>query len=265
MNVTDLPQTLYKNTCAGTAETVCSENILGKINAEPDLVLPEHMQVVMEKWKNNLKVDQYKIVIDLLTEYSGVFAMSKIDLEGISPDPIKIEAVQSWPMRSFLGTCSYYRKYIKDFSKIARPLHRLTEKNVIFKWNVECETAFHILKKALITSPILTYPCIEKEFILDTDASGTGVGAVLSLINDDDKECVIAYYSRTFLKTERQYCVTRRELLAIVLAVKHFHHYLYRVNFTVRTDHGTINCLKNFKNPEGQLARWLEILETILS
>ncbi|CAC5362905.1 unnamed protein product [Mytilus coruscus] len=77
MNVTDLPQTLYKNICAGTAETVCSKNILGKIKAEPDLVLPEHMQVVMEKWKNNLKVDQYKIVIDLLTEYSGAFAISK--------------------------------------------------------------------------------------------------------------------------------------------------------------------------------------------
>ncbi|CAC5425553.1 unnamed protein product [Mytilus coruscus] len=113
-----------------------------------------------------------------------------------------------------------------------------------------------------MTSPILTYPCVEKEFILDTDASGTGVGAVLSQINDDGKECVIAYYSRTLSKTERQYCVTRRELLAIVLAVKHFHHYLYGVNFTVRTDHGTLNWLKNFKNPEGQLTRWLEILGT---
>ncbi|CAC5421252.1 unnamed protein product [Mytilus coruscus] len=81
MNVTDFPQTLYKNTCAGIAETVCSENILGNINAEPDLVLPEHMQVVMEKCENNLKVDQCKIVIDLLTEYSGTFAMSKIVLD----------------------------------------------------------------------------------------------------------------------------------------------------------------------------------------
>ncbi|CAC5393395.1 unnamed protein product [Mytilus coruscus] len=143
-----------------------------------------------------------------------------------------------------------------------RPLHRLTEKNVIFKWNAECETAFNVLKKALITSPILTYPCIDKEFILDTDASGTGVGAVLSQINDEGKECVIAYFSRTLSRTERQYCVTRRELLAIVLAVKHFHHYLYGVKFTVRTDHGALNWLKNFKNPEGQLARWLEILGT---
>ncbi|CAC5407022.1 Retrovirus-related Pol polyprotein from transposon 297,Retrovirus-related Pol polyprotein from transposon 17.6 [Mytilus coruscus] len=95
-----------------------------------------------------------------------------VNAEGISPDPIKIEAVQSWPMpnnvkdvRSFHGTCSYYRKFIKDFSKIARPLHRLPEKNVIFKWNAECETAFNILKKALMTSPILTYSCIDKEFI----------------------------------------------------------------------------------------------------
>ncbi|CAC5365554.1 unnamed protein product [Mytilus coruscus] len=162
-----------------------------------------------------------------------------VNAEGISPDPIKIEAVQSWPMptnvkdvRSFLGTCSYYRKFIKDFSKIARPLHRLTDKNVIFKWNAECETAFNILKKALMTSPILTYPCIDKEFILDTDASGTGVGAVLSQINDEGKD------SKTF------------SLLFV------------RVKFTVRTDHGALNWLKNFKNPQGQLARWLEILGT---
>ncbi|VDI47101.1 Hypothetical predicted protein [Mytilus galloprovincialis] len=80
MNLTDLPQTLYKNTCAGTAETICSENILGNINAEPELVLPEHMQVVMEKCKSNLKTDQCKIVVDLLTKYSGAFAMSKNDL-----------------------------------------------------------------------------------------------------------------------------------------------------------------------------------------
>ncbi|CAC5385813.1 unnamed protein product [Mytilus coruscus] len=115
-----------------------------------------------------------------------------------------------------------------------------------------------------VSSPILTYPRIEKEYILNTDASGTGVGAVLSQINDDGKECAIAYYSRTLSKTERQYCVTRRELLAIVLAVKHFHHYLHGVNFRVRTDHGALNLLKNFKNPEGQLARWLETYTFII-
>jgi len=105
--------------------------------------------------------------------------------------------IMSWPIpknvkeiRRFLGTCSYYRKFIQNFAKIANPLHRLTEKNVIFHWNIECDQAFNTLKKALTTSPILTYPCLEKDFILDTDASGTGVGAVLSQTGEDGKEHV---------------------------------------------------------------------------
>ena len=141
-------------------------------------------------------------------------------------------------------------------------MHRLTEKNVVFKWTPECTEAFQKLKQALTTSPILIYPSLDKEFILDTDASGTGVGAVLSQIGEDGKEHVIAYYSKTLSKTERQYCVTRRELLAVIMAVKHFHHYLYGVHFLIRTDHGALTWLTNFKNPEGQLARWLEILGT---
>lgn len=118
-----------------------------------------------------------------------------VNSQGISSDPSKIEAVKSWPIpsnvkevRAFLGTCSYYRKFIKDFSKIAKCLHRLTEKNVIFKWNQECNNAFETLKKALITSPILSYPSMEKELILDTDASDQGVGAVISHLSD---QCIL--------------------------------------------------------------------------
>ena len=102
---------------------------------------------------------------------------------------------------------------------------------------------------------------MELPFILDTDASGFALGPVLSQI-EDGKEQVIAYYSKSFSKCERNYCVTRRELLAIVSAVKHFHHYLYGKHFTVRTDHGALSWLLRFKNPEGQMARWIEILQT---
>ena len=102
---------------------------------------------------------------------------------------------------------------------------------------------------------------MDKHFILDTDASGFAVGAVLSQIHGD-REHVVAYFSRALSKPERQYCVTRRELLAIIEAVKHFHHYLYGVHFTVRIDHGALGWLMRFKNPEGQIARWLEVLST---
>ena len=94
-----------------------------------------------------------------------------VNAEGISPDPIKLEAINSWPMpttlkdvRSVLGKCSYYRKFIMDFAKNARPLHRLTDKNMIFKWNTECDESFKILKECLTTSPILKYPCLDRVY-----------------------------------------------------------------------------------------------------
>ena len=103
---------------------------------------------------------------------------------------------------------------------------------------------FNILKHALTSSPILIYPCLEKEFILDIDASGTGTGAVLFQIG---REHVIAYYSKSLSKQQRQYCVTRRELLAIVQVVRHFHRCLYGVPFQARTDYGALPWLINFK------------------
>jgi transposase InsO family protein len=186
--------------------------------------------------------------------------------EGVATDPAKVEAVDKWPqprnvhhVRSFLGTCSYYRRFIKGFAGIAKPLHKLTEKQSDFLWTAECQTAFEQLKEHLTTAPILAYPSTTSSFLLDTDASGFGIGAVMSQ-EQEGTERVIAYFSRTLIRPERNYCVTRRELLAIVEAVKHFHHHLYGRHFTVRTDHGALNWLLRFKNQEGQMARWLEVL-----
>ncbi len=188
--------------------------------------------------------------------------------EGVATDPEKIRAVKEWPtpknvseLRSFLGLCSYYRKYIQSFSQIAKPLHVLTEKNRFFQWTDEAEKAFQKLKSMLISSPILAYPDENAPFILDTDASNCHLGAVISQIQDE-KERVIAYYSRTLNKAERNYCITRKELLAIVAAVKHFHVYLYGQKFLVRTDHGALTWLMRFKHPQAQVARWIEVLGT---
>ena len=192
-----------------------------------------------------------------------------VSAKGISTDPDKISAVKNWPrpytvkhVRSFLGICSYYRRFVKDFASIAHPLNQLTEKYSTFHWTPQCEEAFKTLKDKLISPPILAYPDNSKPYILDCDASATGVGAVLSQIDDNGIERVISYYSHSLDKPERNYCVTRRELLAIVLAVKNYHSYLYGSKTTVRTDHGALRWLLNFKNPEGQVARWIERLET---
>ena len=191
------------------------------------------------------------------------FVVSK---DGIATDPRKIDAITKWPtprnvrqVRSFLGLCSYYRKFVKGFADIARPLHRLTEKGHQFEWTLDCDESFNLLKQALKSPPILGYPEGDGSFILDADASGEAIGAVLSQIQQGE-ERVIAYYSCVLEKRERQYCVTRRELLAIIKSVKHFHHYLYGRHFTIRTDHGSLRWLLRFKTPDGQMVRWLETL-----
>jgi hypothetical protein len=190
-----------------------------------------------------------------------------VSQKGISTDPSKIEAITKWPtptecreVQQFLGLCNYYRRFIRNFATIAKPLHRLTEKTREFRWTADCEEAFQSLKTKLSTAPILAFPHPGVPFIVDADASNVGIGAVLSQ-KIDGTERVIAYGSRALTKSERQYCVTRRELLAIVTFLKKFRPYLLGRHFQVRSDHGSLTWLRNFKEPEGQLARWLEQLQ----
>ncbi|GFV77070.1 retrovirus-related Pol polyprotein from transposon 412 [Trichonephila clavipes] len=189
-----------------------------------------------------------------------------ISAEGVRTDPEKVSAVKNWKrpenlreLRSFLGLCTYYRKFVKGFSNIARPLNKLTESKQKFQWTKECEDSFLQLKEALTSSPILIYPQPDKPFILDTDASNESVGAVLSQ-EIDGQERVVAYWSKCLSKPERNYCVTRKGLLAIVKAIEHFHHYLYGQKFLLRTDHASLTWLMNFRNTEGQVARWIQRL-----
>ncbi|CAK1604110.1 unnamed protein product [Parnassius mnemosyne] len=145
--------------------------------------------------------------------------------EGIRTDPEKISAVKDWPVpkdktqvRAFLGLCSYYRRFVKNFGDRddgAKPLHKLTKEKRHFCWDESCNIAFQELKDRLCKTPILGYPDAEKDFIVDTDASDIGLGVVLLQWNSD-QEIVIAYFSKSLSKPERNCCVTRRELLAVV-------------------------------------------------
>ena len=136
--------------------------------------------------------------------------------DGVATDPSKTDKVASWPtpicrreVQQFLGLANYYRRFVKDFAKIAKPLHRLTERTTRFAWTQQCQEAFEELRRRLVSSPILAFPDFTRPFILDTDASDYGVGGVLSQIQDDGRERVIAYGSRVLSKAERRYCVTR--------------------------------------------------------
>ena len=193
------------------------------------------------------------------TSYLGYL----ISAEGVCCDPGNVVAIKEWKtpntvsdIRSFLGTANYYRKFVQDYSTIAGPLIRLTRKNIPFVWSNECQKAFETLKHCLTSAPILSFPRTVGEFVLDTDASGFGIGAVLSQVQDEH-ERVLSYASKTMSNSQRRYCATHRELLAVVWAVRHFSHFLLGRPFRIRTDHAALKWLINFREPQGMLARWI--------
>ena len=163
---------------------------------------------------------------------------------GISADPRKVRAVTEYPrpndlraLRAFLGLLSYYRRFIPQFSAIAQPLYSLTRKDTPFLWSADCKTAFHQLKGQLTLAPVLAYPQFGKDFLLETDASGVGLGAVLSQKQEDGTIRPIAFASRTLQPHEKNYGISEMEGLGVVWAVKHFRHYIYGHHCTVYTDH----------------------------
>jgi hypothetical protein len=196
------------------------------------------------------------------------FAFSKVKYlghivsrEGIQPDPDKISAVKDFPVpkkvkdvRSFLGLANYYRCFIKDFSKIAKPLTQLLRKNVKFQWTEACQTAFDILKSALVSAPILCYPDFTKPFDLYVDASLDGLGMTLGQIQND-REVVIAYAGRSLNSAELSYSATEKEALAVIDGIKIFQPYLHGHKFTVHTDHNALKWLMSVKDVTGRLAR----------
>ncbi len=183
--------------------------------------------------------------------------------QGVKPDPSKLNAVKLFPVptnltevRSFLGLTTYYHRFVPCYSSVAEPLYRLQKKNVHFEWSSECQIAFERIKQLLVSSPTLRFPNFEREFILMTDASGVGVGVILSQIDENDKEYVVGYASRALSSEERNYSTTEKECLAVLYGIKYFRCYLHGNHFTVITDHGSLTWLINLRDANGRLARW---------
>ena len=187
-----------------------------------------------------------------------------ISAQGIRPDPSKTEKVKMFPtpcdvtaVRQFIGLTSYYRRFVPNFSNIASPLRALTKKNAVFKWSSECQSAFERMKQMLTTAPILAYPKFgpDAEFVLETDASGIGLGAVLSQ-QPDGMLHPIAYASRSLDSSERNYGITELETLAVVWAARYFRPYLLGHRTIVYTDHSACVSVLSSARPSGKLARW---------
>ena len=222
-----------------------------------------HLQLVFERLQKaglRLKPAKCHFLRDKVP-YLG-FIISK---HGIQPDPSKTDKVNNFPrptnltsLRSFLGLVSYYRRFVPHFATVAAPLHHLTKKDTPFEWNDECEIAFCQLKSLLTKAPVLVYPRFGQgqSFLLETDASGVGLGAILSQQQEDGKYHPVAYASRSLLPNERNYPISELETLAIVWAVKYFRTYLLGHPCTVLTDHASCLSLLNTPKPSAKLARW---------
>ena len=183
----------------------------------------------------------------------------------VQPEAAKLEAVRSFAtprtkkeVRAFLGLTGYYRKFIKDFASISAPLSDLTRKNGPnqVEWTPECSAAFNLLKQQMCSTPVLRSPDFEKMFLLQTDASDRGVGAVLSQVDENGDEHPVGFFSRKLLPREERYATVEKECLAIHLAVKAFRVYLLGRPFHVQTDHRSLEWMERFKENNGRLTRW---------
>jgi len=198
-----------------------------------------------------------------------------ISAKGIETDPEKIEAIKSWPvpqnvdqLRTFLGFSGYYRKFVKGYTKLVKPLNDLVTivlnkgktDNTLWKWTQQCQDSFDQTVRVLSSPEVLTYPDFQLPFVVNIDASYDGLGATLSQ-NKDGQEKVVAYASRALRQSEKNYPAHKLEFLALKWAVTDkFHEYLYGNNFTVRTDNNPLTYVTTTAKLDATGHRWLAAL-----
>ncbi|KAK7879248.1 hypothetical protein WMY93_033967 [Mugilogobius chulae] len=224
----------------------------------------EHVRLVLQRLlENKLYVKAEKCAFHAT---SVNFLGFVIEQGQIMADPDKVKAVAEWPrpetrkqLQRFLGFANFYRRFIKDYSKRAVPLTRLTSTLTPFKWSSEAEDAFCTLKTLFTSAPVLTHPDPSRQFIVEVDASDSGVGAVLSQRSPvDQKVHPCAFFSRRLSPAEVNYDIGNRELLAVVLALQEWRHWLEgsELPFVVWTDHKNLAYLRSAKRLNSRQARW---------
>ena len=222
------------------------------------------LELVLERFRqSHLKLKSVKCNI-FASEVT--FLGFRVSEEGVLPDPINVAKILQWKepqnvteVKQFLGCCSYYRKFIRGYSKVAKPLFDLTKNTSSLLWNDVCQKAFNSLKGSLSGPDLMSLRRDHGKFYVNVDACDHAIRGVISQIQDG-KERVIAYASRTLNKSERNYCVTDKELLGIRYFLEYFRHYLLGRDFVFRSDHEALKFLFSLKCPKGRVARWLEIL-----
>ncbi|TYJ99751.1 pol protein [Cucumis melo var. makuwa] len=231
--------------------------IYSKTEAEHE----EHLSMVLQTLRDNKLYAKFSKCEFWLKQV--LFLGHVVSKAGVSVDPVKIEAVTSWPrpstiseVRSFLGLASYYRRFVENFSHIATPLTQLTRKGAPLVWSKACEDSFPNLKQRLVTVPVLTVPNGSGSFVIYSDASKKGLGCVLM-----QQGKVVAYASRQLKSHERNYPTHDLELTAVVFALKIWRHYLYGEKIQIFTDHKSLKYFFTQKELNMRQRRWLELVK----
>lgn len=194
--------------------------------------------------------------------------------KGIETKPALVRAVQDFPspalapspqiaktkVRSFVALANFYRRFIKHFSQIALPLLTLTHKKSTFSWQAPQENAFRVLKSAISSAPVLAYPQWDREFVLTTDASEIGVGAVLEQMDENSQLRPLHFLSHAFTEQEKRWSMPEKEIYALVFAVQKLRVYLYAQPFRWRTDASGLTWLHSAKHLSPKLMRWVLLL-----
>ena len=191
-----------------------------------------------------------------------------VNRDDFKPNPDKIAPILEYPatknlkqLRRFQGMASWYRKFLPDFATIADRLTHLTKRGVAFVWSEKAPSAFGQIKALIASAPILHGPSFDHPFVIQTDASDSGLGAVLTQ-TIDGVDRVLCFASRTMTPAERNNSVTERECLAVLWVICKFRSYVEGCHFTVITDHSSLKWLCNLHNPKGRLAGWAPELQT---
>ncbi|CAM4640132.1 unnamed protein product [Lepidochelys olivacea] len=188
----------------------------------------------------------------------------------LKPEPAKVEVIRDWPaphtkkqVQAFIGMAGYYRRFVPHFSAIATPITELCKKGKPDKvvWTEQCQEAFRALKEALVSGPVLANPDFDKPFVVFTDASDTGLGAVLMQEDEKGERHPIVYLSKKLLPREQHYAAIEKECLAMVWALKKLEPYLFGRHFTVYTDHSPLTWLHQMKGANAKLLRWSLLLQ----
>ncbi|GBG89554.1 hypothetical protein CBR_g49342 [Chara braunii] len=225
----------------------------------------EHLALVLQSLRDSqFKINREKSSFRVP---SVIYLGHVISGDGLAPEAAKVAAIQDWPqpqtvrdVRSFLGLASYYRKFVRNFSAVAAPLTNLTKKNTPFLWSLHCQMAFARLKQALTRAPVLKLPDPTLPFVLTTDASQYGIGAVLQ--QDDGNGLRPVEFMSKKIKTQKlQDSTYEKELYALVSALKHWKHFLLSRHFKIFYDHSTLQWLKSQGELNDKLAHYIQFID----